>query len=829
MIKFALAICAFASISAMAQVSVKRAVKEEPWKKQYRATDTKINDLVHTRLDVRFDYDKAWMYGKAWITLHPHFYATDSLRLDAKGMTINSVALVRNGQNLPLAYTYDSLNLRIHLDKTYAAAENYTVYIDYISRPNDFKGEGSEAITDAKGLYFINPKGEDRDKPIQIWTQGETEATSVWCPTIDRPNQKMTDEISMTIPDKYVSLSNGLLTTQKKNNDGTRTDTWKMTQPHAPYLLFMGIGDYAVIKDKYKDKDVWYYVEKAYASTARAIYGNTPEMIAFYSRILGVEYPWAKYSQMTARDYVSGAMENTTATLHTDKLQQNARQLSDGNQYEEYVAHELFHQWFGDLVTAESWSNLTVNESFANYSETLWEEYKYGKDEAAEQNYNDMLGYLRSGSDDKDLARFYYRTQEDMFDAVSYNKGGRILHMLRHYVGDSAFFKSLNLYLTQNKFKSAEAHQLRLAFEEVTGQDLNWYFNQWYYSSGHPNLDINYGYNADQQTASVYISQMQVSDKIYRLPVDIDIYAGGQKKRYTVWTVNKADTFSFKVATKPDLINVDGDKILLTLKEEHKTLPEYLYQYKYAGNYVDRREAVEFALEHQAEDAGTSNQLILLALNDPFHGIRTIALKGLTGKELDNTLISKIEKMARTDSRRINRAAAISLLGNLQRESDLNFFVQGTKDSSYSVAGAALIALSEIDETKAISLLPSLKKDARDALEQSIDRVSIFTKTDADFDTMYNKFTSASVYDRFEESFTLLAYLSKVEDMEHFKTGLNAVNSFSRQAASFAPAYRTAIIKEIQKLRKRKQKALTTTTHKVAVEEELKLLDEKLK
>src|SRR5450631_3691114 len=280
------------------------------WKHVYRATATRIKDLVHTKLEVSFDYDKAWMYGKEWVTLHPHFYPTDSLTLDAKGMEIKEIALMKGNSKVPLKYFYDSMQLRITLDKRYKEGENYTIYINYVSRPNDLKEEGSAGITDAKGLYFINPKGEDKDKPIQIWTQGETESNSAWFPTIDKPNQKTTDEISMTVPAKYVTLSNGKLVSQVKNANGTRTDTWKMDLPHSPYLVFMGIGDYAVIHDSYKGKDVNYYVEKEYGPVARKIFGLTPEMMAFYSRILDFEYPWVKYSQMTGRDYVSGAMEN---------------------------------------------------------------------------------------------------------------------------------------------------------------------------------------------------------------------------------------------------------------------------------------------------------------------------------------------------------------------------------------------------------------------------------------------------------------------------------------------------------------------------------------
>src|SRR6476469_8525478 len=394
MMKKYLVIAGLYSVSAAnAQVTVKAEINPA-WKKIYRAEATKINDLVHTKLDVRFDFDKAWMYGKEWLTLKPHFYPTDSLNLDAKGMAINEIALWNNGKKIPLKYSYDSLNLRMTLDRTYKNNENYTIYIDYISRPDEYKGQGSAAITEAKGLYFINPRGEEKDKPTQIWTQGETESNSVWMPTIDKPNQKSTEQITMTVPAKYVTLSNGLLVNQKKNADDTRTDTLKMDLPHAPYLFFMGVGDYAVIKDAYKGKEVSYYVEKPYAPVARKIFGNTPEMIAFYSRITGVDYPWAKYAQIVGRDYVSGAMENTTATLHQESAQQDARELVDGNSWEVDIAHELFHQWFGDLVTAGSWSNLTLNESFANYSETLWNNYKYGKDAGDEQNFNDMQGYL---------------------------------------------------------------------------------------------------------------------------------------------------------------------------------------------------------------------------------------------------------------------------------------------------------------------------------------------------------------------------------------------------------------------------------------------------
>ncbi|MFN2440924.1 MAG: M1 family metallopeptidase, partial [Chitinophagaceae bacterium] len=292
----------------------------------YRATPEIINDLVHTKLDAKFDFQKSQLNGKVWITLKPHFYTTDSLLLDAKGMDIKQVAVVKSGKATSLKYNYDGMLLNINLDRPYKRSETYTIYIDYTAKPDEYTGKGSAAITDAKGLYFINPRGEEKDKPTQIWTQGETEATSVYVPIIDKPNQKTTQEFILTVPAKYVTLSNGKMINQKNNGDGTRTDHWKMELPHAPYLFFIGVGDYAIVKDSYKGKEVSYYVEKEYEPVARKIFGATPEMIKYFSNITGVDYPWAKYAQIVGRDYVSGAMENTTATLHQENAYQNARE-----------------------------------------------------------------------------------------------------------------------------------------------------------------------------------------------------------------------------------------------------------------------------------------------------------------------------------------------------------------------------------------------------------------------------------------------------------------------------------------------------------------------
>lgn len=747
----------------------------------YRAAFPHINDLVHTKLDVRFDYARSYLYGKAWITLKPHFYPTDSLTLDAKGMDIKEVAIVKGNQNLPLKYNYDGSTLHIHLDKTYRYTENYSIYINYTAKPNELKAQGSAAITDAKGLYFINPQGTDKDKPTQIWTQGETESNSAWFPTIDKPDQKCTDQISMTVPAKYVTLSNGKLVSQVKNADGTRTDTWKMDLPHSPYLFFMGVGDYTIVHDTYKGKDVNYYVEPAYASVARRIFGLTPEMIGFYSRILGMEYPWNKYSQMTARDYVSGAMENTTATLHTDALQQDARQLTDGNKYEDYIAHELFHQWFGDLATTESWSNLTLNESFANFSETIWAEYKHGKDAGDATNFHDIEKYLADPSNpSKDLVRFYYTDREAMFDMVTYSKGGRILNMLRNYVGDSAFYKSLNLYLNNFKFKSAEAQNLRLAFEQVTGQDLNWYWNQWYYGSGHPIFDISYRYDEAKKSTLVVINQVQKTGKIFRIPLAIDVYEAGNKTRHKVWLDNESDSFYFPYSKKPDLINVDGDKIVLCQKTDNKTLDNFIYQYSHAGLYLDRREAIEYCAEHQDEAAAQA--LLRQAAKDRYFELRIMALNSIDMEKpgVKSAMEPILLDLATKDPDRTVQGAAIGLLGAYKNPAYKDMFLKKTSDSSYTVAGNALTALSLLDEAQAYQLANEFAKSpAKGELLAAMSAIFIKEGDETKFDLIISGFSKTPLSEEKVEEFpAFAALLLKMNNTEQFKRAVDALVRF---------------------------------------------------
>ncbi|MDR3694794.1 M1 family metallopeptidase [Mucilaginibacter sp.] len=785
--------------SAHAQAPAKA---DDPLMKIYRATPSKINDLVHTKLDVRFDYKKRFMYGKEWVTLRPHFYPTDSLRLDAKSMDLNNISIVKNGKNYPLKFKYDdSLTVAIQLDKVYHNNETYTIYIDYTAKPNQVKSKGSAAINDAKGLYFINPDGTEKDKPIQIWTQGETESSSAWFPTIDKPEQKTTDEVIMTVPAKYVTLSNGRLASQKLNGDGTRTDDWKMELPHSPYLFMMAVGDFKIYHDHWRNKEVNYYLEPKYAPYAKQIFGMTPELIEFYSKTLDYPFAWNKYSQIVVRDYVSGAMENTSATLHGDYVQETPRELLDAN-YDagrSTIAHELFHQWFGDLVTAESWSNLTVNESFADFSEMLWAEHKYGKDEADAHSYTALQNYL--GDPDaktKDLVRFHYVDKEDVFDVVTYQKGGRILNMLRNYLGDAAFFKGLNIYLKTNQFKNGEAQQLRLAEEEASGLDLNWFFNEWYYGAGHPVLNISYKWDEASKTETVYLQQTQ-DGQTFKLPFVVDIYAGGKKERHKVWMNDKADTLTFTVASKPDLVNVDGDKVLLCAKTDNKSLEEFEFQYYNAPLYLDRFEAITAASGRQSDKG--AQKVMIAALKDKYYGLRIKAIKALnmSNDEVRNAALPVLTSLAQSDDNTLARAAAITALGKLKAAGNMNIFKQALSSQSYAVQGAALTAINLLDPKQALPLAKGFEKDNKGPLTQAIIAVYSTSGGNDEWPYVMNAFNDASVQGKFGMARNFAAMTGHVDNPTYAQQGITAFKELGIKYKKFGVApFVTGLLADIK-------------------------------
>ncbi|MGH2645862.1 MAG: M1 family metallopeptidase, partial [Chitinophagaceae bacterium] len=336
--------------------------------------------------------------------------------------------------------------------------------------------------------------------------------------------------------------------------------------------------------------------------------------------------------------------------------------------------------------------------------------------------YQDMAGYFRfaESGNDHPLVWYYYKNKEDVFDDVAYQKGGCILRMLRDYVGDSAFFESLHYYLEQNKFHPASAQKLRIAFQHVTGIDLNWFWNQWYYGEGYPKLDVNYDYNDALNLVHVIVKQTQ-EGKVFELPFAIDIYTNGKKERHKVVMMDRIDTFTYHYTTKPDLINVDGDKVLLAQIDDHKTIENYVYEYYHAGLYMDRRDAIEACAKVQDSNNDARN-LLLAALNDKFYGLRILAIHSL---DLENEQIRQmaepvLKKLISEDKYSSVRATALAALTKENPQDYHSLITETLKDSSLLMESTALRLLDKIDTEAAYQQAIAFEQSAESPLTQVV-------------------------------------------------------------------------------------------------------------
>lgn len=802
---------------------VDQAIEESYALATYNPSHLRTTDLVHTNLDLRFNWEKEQVIGKATLTMKPFFYNIDQVVLDAKNFELHQVRF--SDSKKPLKYDYDGNLLTVDLGKTFTKEESISIFIEYTANPT--ATGGSAAITSDQGLFFINPRGEEAGKPQQIWTQGETEWNSRWFPTIDKPNERCTQEVSLTVEDRFVTLSNGLLVNSRNNNDGTRTDYWKMNQPHAPYLFMLAVGEFAKVQDKWNEIPVDYYVEPEYEKDARAIFSNTIEMLEFFSDKLGIKYPWDKYAQIVVRDYVSGAMENTTSVIFGEFVQKHARELID-NHNEKIIAHEMFHHWFGDYVTCESWANLTMNEGFANYSEYLWLEHKYGLAEADYHllgEWNGYLGSARSGV--HPLIHFGYNDKEDMFDAHSYNKGGAVLHMLRQYVGDDAFWVALNQYLIDHAYKAVEAHDLRLAFEAVTGKDLNWFFNQWYFEEGHPELQIFKVYDEETKELTLTVEQLQDPNRalaIFQLPVKVDIYdANGTRTTESIWIDQRIQDFRFQLKGKPALVNFDADKALLAEIEYEKSLDELIFQYKNGPKFYDRFEALNGL---RASDGEEAQEVLNSALDDAFWAIRGLALNACDSSE---AVIAKLQELGAKDGHSYVRSLALDKLSELRDTSETSREIAIRaleKDSAYHVIASGLYLLYSIDQTEALAYAEKMQDEKNPAIVELLEL--LFSETG---DPKYLPFFEKNLDET--EGFSALSFIGSYQNLATIAGGEKATIAANKLNAiasdlSQSPWRRVASTKSLHDMRttfKEKMQTISDTTEQGQLKTKIEEID----
>lgn len=687
----------------------------------YQAMEPRVIDLLHTELHLSFDYPRQWVFGEAILRLKPYAQSLRRFELDAHHFDLLKVARIQGKDTQTLSYTYDTSKITISLASELKVTDTLKLYIKYIAKPGEIDAGGGRAITDTKGLYFINPLGTDPNKPRQIWSQGETEYNSGWFPTVDAPNEKHTQDLYLLLDSGEVSLSNGLLIGSEKLKNGLHIDHWQQLKPHAPYLTMIAIGNFMVTKDTWRGKEVSYYLEPAYAPYARTIFGKTPQMIEAFSQITGVPYPWDKFSQVVCHDFVSGAMENTTAVLHHEGVQHTTREHIDQNQ-DAIIVHELFHQWFGDYVTCRSWSHLPLNESFATYGEYLYNEYTYGADYADQIFANNLQSYLRSKSKYRvSPIRNYYENSDEVFDVVSYQKGSWILHQMRNEVGDSAFFKGMNRYLTQNAYGTADIHQLRMAMEWACGRDLIPFFKQWYEGFGHPDLKV---WVSNEKPNEITLKVQQIQDSSFvRFQLHTSLTCVFRKSNenaqvisFPIYISQGFETFPIAIPqgyAYSDLISwwIDEKGCIPGTFMEMKSNEAWLNMLKYTSHYQPRRRAMQVLSGLSNESMPQQKEMIewCLGRTEPYYKVNGMDLI----EKLDTFYLlfeKEIMSLATISPDASVRDEAIYLLGYKGKpEVVKSYLLTALNDSSYNVIATALQALAIHDKDLALQKCTELE------------------------------------------------------------------------------------------------------------------------
>jgi aminopeptidase N len=519
-------------------------------------------DIVHIALTLHLDIAQQTIKGTCATTIRAVQESISCLTLDAVDLQI---AQVQQAKGAALAYDYDGQCLRVTFPEPLRRNAEATVVVAY------------SGTKPRLGLYFITPDAAYPHKPVQVWTQCQDEDARYWFPCFDAPNEKATTEMTVTVSQPYFALSNGtLLSTTRDEAAGTITYHWLQDQPHATYLMTLVVGEFSECTEIVDGGiPVQWYVTPGREDDGQRSFGDTPEMVRFFSQQLGVPYPWNKYAQIAVSDFVFGGMENTTATTQTDLTLHDARAHLDFSS-NGLVAHELAHQWFGNLLTCKHWSHAWLNEGFATYLDALFHEHHKGTDEFRYYMHQNAQAYFREDREEyrRPIVTNVYKEPIDLFDHHLYEKGSLVLHMLRYMLGDDAFWSSLTQYVTRNRHQVVETVDLERAIETATGRNLQAFFQQWVYKGGHPEYHVEFTWDEATRIATVTVKQQQqigtehgVETPLFDMPVTLFFALPEGEQRFPLRVHEQLHTFHIALPAKPRWLSFDpGNWILKKLQ-----------------------------------------------------------------------------------------------------------------------------------------------------------------------------------------------------------------------------------------------------------------------
>jgi aminopeptidase N len=645
-------------------------------------------DAIHYKISLNIDLDKKMLTGENLITLLPLNDNFEKCVLDAEYLVVENV-INSDGKNLPFEQKDNQVFIRF--TKQYNHGDTIKLSLKYTLNKQ------------TPGLRFIEATATN---PIMVSTDCFPDKARQWIPCYDYPNDKVTTEMIVTVDKKYKVLSNGRLVSVKKNDQqGTVTYHWNQELPHSTYLINLSIADYAVIEDSLGSLPINYWVYKGLEADAKTTFKKTPYMINFYNKLYNYPYPWAKYDQVIT-SYMGGGAEATSATILGEGIVMDTIAEKDYSR-EVVIAHEIAHQWWGDLVTLRSWEHTWLNESFGTYSDYLFTRFDKGEDAGA----YDLLGkknqYLNEAHKRymRPIVFNRYNNPGDNFDSHTYPKGACMLHLLRYILGDDTFFRTLSTFLHENEFKPVDTHDLMKTVKEVSGKNMDWFFEQYIFSPGHPDFEVTKSWNESTKKLTITILQKQDSVPgvpIYNIPVNFGFVFAGNKIVKEVWLKNKVETFEFEFASEPLLVRFDVGNYLLKEVTFRKSLPELVYQAEHddmIGRLTAVNELRSFSSEKSVLAVWTK-----LATSDSFWAVRQAALENI-GK-YPGEKSTDLFKTCLMDKNSKVRVSAIRILGDLKDPKLVKLFEKTFRsENSYAAQAESLRSIGKCGNKQQLAFI----------------------------------------------------------------------------------------------------------------------------
>ena len=662
--------------------------KIDVYKRPVQAERSREFDAIHYKVMLNVDPEKKILGGENRITLSPLNDNFDKVVLDATYLEVKSVNSI-DGKVLRFEQKDDQVSIR--LDKSYNHTDTIQLNLQYtLNKP-------------VPGLLFIDATATN---PLMVSSDCFPNKARQWIPCYDYPNDKATTEMIVTVDKKYKVLSNGRLVSVKENEPrGTVTYHWSQELPHSTYLINLSIADYAVIKDSLGSLPVNYWVYKGLEADAKTTFRKTPYMISFYNKLYNYPYPWAKYDQVIT-SYMGGGAEAVSATIEGESIVMDTIAEKDYSR-EVVIAHEIAHQWWGDLTTFRSWEHTWLNESFATYSDYLYTRFDKGEDAGA----FDLLGkknqYLNEAHNRymRPIVFNRYDDPNDNFDSHTYPKGACMLHLLRYILGDDTFFRTLSTFLHKNEFKPVDTHDLMKTVKEVSGKNMDWFFEQYILSPGHPVFEVTKSWNESTKKLLITVEQKQDSlpgVPVYRMPVNFGFVFADRKIVKEVWLKNKTEKFDFEFASEPLLVRFDEGNYLLKEITFSKSLPELVYQAE-NDDMIGRLSAVN-ELRSFSNDKSAREVWTKLATGDPFWAVRQAALENI-GKYPDKKSVD-LFKACLKDSNSKVRVSAIRILGDLKDPKFIKLFEKAfSAGDSYAVQAESVKSIGKCGNKKQLDFL----------------------------------------------------------------------------------------------------------------------------